>query len=323
MTQIFNIMEPTGRRVQKGIAGVSFMSRSGTHWGEDLRPVVKGKAGDLLYMPCRARIVAVGRGTGARGSRLPYHSGKYVLAELLGSWGGDRMFLYVGHVADYRVKPGQVVGPGHIFATMGGSGAKSDTDFGVHAHVGVIQNTDRPYTPFNGHTGWIDPVDWFALRGVSFDSSAPFKAVDKPVTVSPASTTRKDWLAMATKAEVREIVKEETTALYDRLVTYGGLSWAKVGHNGENLRALLWQAATGAQASFVNTNEIKASNAEVAKAVAEASKAGALSPEQVEALIARTATAAGLAAEKGAADAVEAGVTVELSAEVKTNTQEA
>lgn len=143
------------------------------------------------------------------------------------------------------------------------------------------------------------------------------------IPAAPATSTPKEDNLSA--EEVRQINAHTTAAidgLYDRLITAGGLSWAKVGHNGENLRQLLWEAAKGAQAGYVNTNAIKNTNAEVVKAVASVAQSQGLTPEQVSALIDATAKAASEGAEKGASEAVEAGVTVDITATTTANKKE-
>lgn len=226
------------------------------------------------------------------------------------------------HTRHHKVRPGQKVKRGDTIAETWHTGIPLSN--GIHLHF-------EWWDDYRDHRSVFNPLDRLAQYGWVIKGGRMHDEWDGRATATPtinlagsapASTTGKDWLSMATKAEVREIVKEETEALYDRLITHGGLSWAKVGHNGEPLRHLLWDAAVGSQAAFVNTNAIKNTNAEVVKAVASVAQSQGLTPEQVSALIDATAKAASEGADKGASEAIEAGVTVDITATTTANKKE-
>jgi hypothetical protein len=220
MPLLHNVLSPSPRGRTQTAPGTNYLetvARKAEHWGTDLTPVVKGTAGDLVHAPADAIVVATGRGNGGRWSRVPWHSGKYVLLDL-GYWGGDRMYVYFGHLEAVKVKAGDRVKAGDVVATMGGSGKTGANDFGVHLHLGVSQNTDRPTGPLYRGKGWIDPVRWFKLRGVDLNTSMP--AAVAPPALKTASVTTKVVpvkIIPTTTPTESELTVSDVNTILDRL----------------------------------------------------------------------------------------------------------
>lgn len=222
------------------------------------------------------------------------------------------------HTRHHKVRPGQKVKRGDTIAETWHTGIPLSN--GIHLHF-------EWWDDYRDHRSVFNPLDRLAqygwvIKGGRMHDEWDGRATATPTIIPATSTPKEDTLSAE---EVRQINAHTTAAidgLYDRLITHGGLSWAKVGHNGEPLRHLLWDAAVGSQAAFVNTNAIKNTNAEVVKAVASVAQSQGLTPEQVSALIDATAKAASEGADKGASEAVEAGVTVDITATTTSNKKE-
>lgn len=170
---VFSSPVPKGCRFTSG-----FGQRWGTlHAGADWAPPKPGQTGIPVFAVADGTIIAVGRGYGRASDRIPYHSGLYVWIDH-GMMGGDRMRSYSGHLASYSVKAGDKVKAGQQIGVMGATGNVT----GVHLHLGVSQNHNRPLGAANGwgDPGWIDPKTWLESKGVKV-------GVDEPV--KPGSTS--------------------------------------------------------------------------------------------------------------------------------------
>lgn len=174
---------PVGCRFTSG-----FGRRWGTlHAGTDWAPPTPGQRGVAVYAPCDMTILNVGYGYGRASDVVPYHSGRYIWADA-GVHGGDRMYIYLGHLASYSVKKGQKVKAGQQVGIMGGSGSSGEHHFAIHLHFGVAQNTRRPVAAATrrGGAGWIDSRTWLASKGVNIGTTAP----TTPAKTSTASTPK-------------------------------------------------------------------------------------------------------------------------------------
>jgi len=181
---VFSSPVPKGCRFTSGFGMRTLGGRRALHAGADWAPPKPGQTGIPIFAVADGTVIAVGQGYGRSTDRIPYHSGKYVWIDH-GVHGGDRMRSYSGHLASYSVKRGQKVKAGEQIGTMGATGNVT----GIHLHLGVSQNHDRPINAAKsfGAPGWIDPKTWLESKGVRVGS-------DEPVTPgkasSPASATK-------------------------------------------------------------------------------------------------------------------------------------
>ncbi|GAB3191717.1 peptidoglycan DD-metalloendopeptidase family protein [Nesterenkonia suensis] len=157
----------------------AFGRRWGTlHAGADYGPPTPGRKVSV-YAAADGKVVRTGRGDGGPGaSVVPWHSGHGVWIDH-GAIGGDRMRTYYGHLDKIIVRVGQRVRAGEQIGVMGGSGARSMSDFPVHLHFGVAQNHDRPVlaAPRLGAPGWIDADRWLRSKGVTVGEDSPVTPV--------------------------------------------------------------------------------------------------------------------------------------------------
>jgi len=176
---VFSSPVPKGCRFTSGFGMRTLGGRRALHAGADWAPPKPGQTGIPIFAVADGTVIAVGQGYGRSTDRIPYHSGKYVWIDH-GVHGGDRMRSYSGHLASYSVKRGQKVKAGEQIGTMGATGNVT----GIHLHLGVSQNHDRPINAAKsfGAPGWIDPKTWLESKGVRVGS-------DEPVTPGKASST--------------------------------------------------------------------------------------------------------------------------------------
>lgn len=111
------------------------------------------------------------------------------------------MYFYAGHLQTILVKPGAKVRAGQQIGVMGGSGARTDHDFGIHGHFGVARGTDRPVRDVQGRagTGWIDFKRWMSSKGVTVGKTAPVK----PGIVTTVKTAAAKTKAKASPKHIR------------------------------------------------------------------------------------------------------------------------
>ncbi|MDS2172534.1 M23 family metallopeptidase [Nesterenkonia sp. CL21] len=159
-----------------------FGVRWGTlHAGTDYGPPTPGRKVSV-YAAADGVVSRTGRGDGGPGAAVvPWHSGHGIWIDH-GTIGGDRMRSYYGHLDKIIVRVGQRVRAGEQIGVMGGSGARTMSDFAVHLHFGVAQNHDRPVAAARslGAPGWIDADRWLRSKGVRVGQ-------DSPVTPAAAS----------------------------------------------------------------------------------------------------------------------------------------
>lgn len=293
---------PTSRHLLPGseYGDGSVGIRAGRHLGIDFQPAAPGGEDWINAIEdgtVEALFTEIPPGD-KRNPLYPGHTGNVVAIRTA----NGRVWTYQ-HGKDFQVTLGQKIKAGDRLCRMWRSG----TATGNHLHLGLR---------INGK--FVDPEPVLRKAG-----AWPIGNTYYTASTPSASTPKEDTLSATEVNQIKAHITAEVNGLYDRLITAGGLSWAKVGHNGENLRSLLWEAAKGAQAGYVNTNAIKNTNTEVVKAIATVAQSQGLTPEQVSALIDATAKAASEGAEKGASEAVEAGVTVDITATTTANKKEA
>ncbi|MGQ7788708.1 M23 family metallopeptidase [Nesterenkonia sp. K-15-9-6] len=152
-----------------------FGTRWGTlHAGTDYGPPTPGRKVSV-YAASDGVVSRTGRGDGAPDAAVvPWHSGHGVWIDH-GTIGGDRMRTYYGHLDKIIVRVGQRVRAGEQIGVMGGSGARTMSDFAVHLHFGVAQNHDRPVAAARslGAPGWIDADRWLRSKGVRVGQDSP------------------------------------------------------------------------------------------------------------------------------------------------------
>ncbi|GAB3192201.1 M23 family metallopeptidase [Nesterenkonia suensis] len=172
----------------------AFGRRWGTlHAGTDYGPPTPGRKVSV-YAAADGKVVRTGRSDGGPGaSVVPWHSGHGVWIDH-GTIGGDRMRTYYGHLDKIIVRVGQRVRAGEQIGVMGGSGARSMSDFPVHLHFGVAQNHDRPVlaAPRLGAPGWIDADRWLRSKGVTVGEDPPVTPVASSGTSSSGSKAATD-----------------------------------------------------------------------------------------------------------------------------------
>ncbi|MEV4902340.1 peptidoglycan DD-metalloendopeptidase family protein [Citricoccus sp. NPDC055426] len=276
--------------------------RKYTHTGVDFGGVVPGQSSPV-YAAADGVVEIAADGT------IPLRTGPQIKLRH-----PDGSATTYGHTRYCKVRRGQVVRRGDRLADTWHTGLKASA--GIHLHFEWWKDSDNPYSHHDPIARLAD-YGWTIREGRLYDDWDG-RSTATPIYQHASTTPKEDTLSAAEVNEIKAHVTDEVDRLYDRLITYGGLSWAKVGHNGENLRSLLWDAAVGSQAAFANTNAIKAANSEVIKAVAEVSASTGLTPGQVADLVDRVAAAA----EKGASEAVEAGFTVDITATTTANKKE-
>ena len=155
-------------------AGSRLTSPYGKRWGTlhagtDYGTPVAGTKGRPAFAVADGTVIRTGRGNGkADAEVVPYHSGFAVWLDL-GWIGGDHMRAYYGHLDEILVKPGQRVRAGEVIGIIGGSGARTMTDFALHLHFGVAQNDDRPNRAARafGDPGWINPHVWLQGKKIT------------------------------------------------------------------------------------------------------------------------------------------------------------
>src|SRR5699024_8726697 len=109
--------------------------------------------------------------------------------------GGDRMRIYYGHLASISVKAGQKVRAGQQIGVMGATGNVT----GIHLHMGVSVNHNRPTTRWNSRTnsGWTDPAVWLASKGITPGKTRPVSASSTSTasssTKSPKGAGKGEW----------------------------------------------------------------------------------------------------------------------------------
>lgn len=246
MADLHNVLQPltNGRTRTQSNKGTQFSTTvRPNHWGTDLRANVFNTPGDNVYAPCNMKLVRFGIGDGSATSPIPFHSGVFQYWDM-GVWGGDRMYLYLGHLHkhDLQMRIGMTVAAGTDVADMGGSGVGGKDTFIDHLHVGVAQNTAHPSGKLLYGKGWIDPVKWFALRGVNFNRTpvAPSYNLAKPDTTNAnPQTPEEDEMTPAQMKEIKDYIAFQNKE---------GPQWAKMGYDGSHAMAVHHEIRTGVQA---------------------------------------------------------------------------
>src|SRR5690625_953318 len=183
-------MLPKGCRSTSG-----FGKRWGVlHAGHDWGPIIAGTPGTPVFAPHAYTVIATGYGYGRAADRIPYHSGRFAWLDI-GVNNGDRMRIYVGHLASLNVKPGDKGKAGDRIGTMGGSGSNGENHFAIHAHIGVSVNNNRPINAWNARTnsGWINPIPWFASKGIIIGQTVPVTGSTKNTASTSSSTGNQNW----------------------------------------------------------------------------------------------------------------------------------
>lgn len=176
---------------------------AGFHRGIDIAPPIPGQRGVPVYACYGGTVRAVRTGK-RNGDRDPnpitgtWNTGNFVLID--GPGGGSEWY---GHLDTIVVAPGDRVEPGTYLGTMGDSGNVT----GVHLHLEMWNTRNQGGGSKGGNTR--DPRIDFKAHGVTPGSAPVF-----PKT--PTTPIGKDWLDMATEAQLRAIIREELASLRDR-----------------------------------------------------------------------------------------------------------
>ena len=140
------------------------LSYTNFHSGIDMGAKQRGVIGDPEYAVHDGKIVR----TGKHYQVLYLNSGRGIILDC-GVHGGDRIYVYYGHLSSINVTQGQTVKSGQKIGEMGGTGENDkNTDFPVHLHIVVFKNaTINP----NGYTTvpisqFIDPEAYFKSKGM-------------------------------------------------------------------------------------------------------------------------------------------------------------
>ena len=142
------------------------LSYTNFHSGIDMGAKQRGVIGDPIYAVYDGKIVR----TGKHQQVLYLNSGRGIILDC-GVHGGDRMYVYYGHLSSIKFAQGQTVKAGQKIAEMGGTGANDiNTDFPVHLHIVVFMNPPNGINP-TGYTtvpisNFLDPEAYFKSKGL-------------------------------------------------------------------------------------------------------------------------------------------------------------
>lgn len=154
------------------------------HTGIDLAGLVPGQS-----VPVRA---AAGGVVVATTATVPLRTGPQIQIRH-----PDGTMTTYGHARNVVVRPGDVVKRGQQLADSWHTGLPAAA--GIHLHF-EHWTWDGDHTTHHDPTTWLDRNGWTIRGGRLYDTGHP--------TITPASTTAKEWADMATKDEVKTALRE-------------------------------------------------------------------------------------------------------------------
>lgn len=206
------------------------------HLGLDVAPPVPGTVGTPVYAVLPGVVEGVVKG---RKHLQPATQGKTVWPGYSGNGGRvrnkDREQQVYIHV-NFVVKNGTRVKTGDLLGYTDRSGIQT----GPHVHLTFLTASGREY----------DPMIVFRKHGVKPGATPYTSKASKP------KPSKKDWFDMASKNDLRKIVREEVARVTNLKVSLSGASKRALGRDETNIASMLRHAATGRNESLDRDKEI-------------------------------------------------------------------